>query len=373
MTTNTGQAVRSRLASIEGLRGLAIVLVILSHLWTLVDLSGPLKDDRFRWIFANGNYAVSTFFLLAGYFAASSMMQSDALLTFRGSVFWLLRRVTRLAFAAWVLLAAVLIVSVLDETDPYSADQTRNSVTRVALFSWNWWAARNALLARADLGHLWYLSVYVQVLVALVIVFWLLRRQPWVLLLVLTAASAMTTRWRSVVLDDHDLFQALLKTTVRAEPMLWGATLGVLLMLVGDRYRRQLSDWSLPATILGSVGALACLIFWSSTDKYFGPEGTAYNVAIVVLMVGLLCASDRNLVSRALANRAFVTLGTYSLMIYIWHYPIFWAVSRHSIDWSTWSRVVVALLITGVASYLATRRVDRPLNEWLDTKLPQSR
>ncbi len=373
MTSNTSQATRSRLASIEGLRGIAIILVVLSHLWTLVNLQDELANDRTRWIFANGNYAVSTFFLVAGYFAASSMMQSQALLTFRGSLAWLARRVVRLAGVVWVLLAAVVIVSVLDETDPYSTDQTRTSVVRVALFSWNWWAARNALLARPDLGHLWYLSVYVQVLVVLVAVFWLLRRQPWILLGVLIVASAMTSRWRSVVLADHDVYQALLKTTVRAEPMLWGATLGVILFLVGDRYRDRLRDWSGPATLIGAVGGVGVLAFWSATEEYFGPEGTAYNVAMVLVMTGLLCATPANLIARGLSNRVLVLLGSYSLAVYVWHYPIFWAVSRHSADWTTWSRVVVAFTITAVAAYGTTHWIDRPLNRWLDKRLPSTR
>jgi len=368
---NTDQTVGARLASVEGLRGIAIILVVLSHLWTIVDLRGALDDQRTAWIFSNGNYAVSTFFLIAGYFAASSMMRSDLLGTFRGSLAWLVRRLARIVALTWLLLAAVVIVSVLDDTDTYTTEQTRSSVVRVALFSWNWWAARNALVARPDLGHLWYVSVYVQILVVLVAAFWLLRRYPWVLLAALTVASAMTTRWRAVVLDDHDIYQALLKTTVRAEPMLWGATLGVLLFLVGDRYRDRLREWSLPMSVAGAAGTVLVLVFWSATEEYFSPLGTSYNIAMVLLLTGLLYAGPRNPVSRGLSTRVLVLLGAYSLAIYVWHYPIFWAVSRHSADWSSWSRVAVAFVLTALASWFTTSRVDRRVTQWLDTRLPR--
>ena len=48
---------------------------------------------------------------------------------------------------------------------------------RIVTYSWNWYLQSNAIVARSDLGHLWYLSVYLQALSLITpVLVWMLRR-----------------------------------------------------------------------------------------------------------------------------------------------------------------------------------------------------
>jgi peptidoglycan/LPS O-acetylase OafA/YrhL len=53
------------------------------------------------------------------------------------------------------------------------------------------------------------------------------------------------------------------------------------------------------------------------------------------------------------------------LAIYIWHYPLFWAVSRHTQAWSPESRVVVTLALLAVIVVAAQRYIEEPTRVWL--------
>jgi peptidoglycan/LPS O-acetylase OafA/YrhL len=53
------------------------------------------------------------------------------------------------------------------------------------------------------------------------------------------------------------------------------------------------------------------------------------------------------------------------MAIYIWHFPVFWAVARHSSDWSWQLRTVVGFAITAVAVLVAQHVVETPLQKWL--------
>ena len=56
-----------------------------------------------------------------------------------------------------------------------------------------------------------------------------------------------------------------------------------------------------------------------------------------------------------------VVLGRYSLAVYVWHYPIFFAVARHGGGWPAPVKVLVAATVLTVAVVLTTRYVERPL------------
>ena len=74
--------------------------------------------------------------------------------------------------------------------------------------------------------------------------------------------------------------------------------------------------------------------------------------------------------SDLLGNRVLTTLGRMSLVIYLWHFPIFHFVSRHTNDWPWVWRALVAFLATAAISWatqvVLERRISRLLArpEW---------
>lgn len=57
------------------------------------------------------------------------------------------------------------------------------------------------------------------------------------------------------------------------------------------------------------------------------------------------------------------------MAIYIWHYPAFWAVARHTGDWSWPVRTAAGFAVTAVAVLVAQRVVEMPLQRWLSSRL----
>ena len=101
--TDVAGASRDRL--LDGIRGWAIILVLLSHTWIVA----PSGDwDSVTWLFASGDYAVSIFFVVSGFLATRSMLrEQDRTGTTRPGVTWL-RRWIRISVHVYPLVIVVL-------------------------------------------------------------------------------------------------------------------------------------------------------------------------------------------------------------------------------------------------------------------------
>jgi peptidoglycan/LPS O-acetylase OafA/YrhL len=68
---------------------------------------------------------------------------------------------------------------------------------------------------------------------------------------------------------------------------------------------------------------------------------------------------------RTVGSGPLVTLGRYSLVLYLWHYPLFWYVAKLDTSWGWRERTTVAYALTLAFAVLATVLIERPLQRWL--------
>lgn len=305
----------ARRADIDGLRGLAIALVVIFHVW-----------------FGRVSGGVDVFLALSGFFFVGTLLRtadSSAPLDPRP----VLRRIgRRLLPLLVVVLTAVAAATVV--LRPFTqwldvADQTGASL----LFFQNWQLARTAsdYLAAdpmvSPLQHLWSIAVQGQFYIAaLVVVFglaWLLRRMSvpvrlplTVLLAVLTAASLAYA-----VLADRPQSWLYYDSAARA----WELTLGGLLMCLSPwlRVPRALR------IVLGALGLavlLACGFVLDGNSLFPGPwalvpVGAA--MALVVAGIRSGSGSEHDTPSaRLLASAPMVRLGAIAYALYLWHWPV---------------------------------------------------
>ena len=130
MTTDVA-AGRRRLLALDGLRGVAIALVVLSHGWALWPLDS-IKGMPFIGLFRAGNIAVTVFFVIGGYLLTRSLLaevERPGRLTAGQAA---LRRLLRISAHVYALLIALAIVHAVDETDVYPGTSLRQSIVRVA-------------------------------------------------------------------------------------------------------------------------------------------------------------------------------------------------------------------------------------------------
>ncbi|MCF6377559.1 acyltransferase [Nocardioides KLBMP 9356] len=344
-----------RVALIDGIRGIAIVLVVLSHGWVLWPIERIDETAWIRPLFRSGNFAVTVFLVAAGYFTYVSLA-SRGLENMRPGVTFV-RRVLRVGPSLWLLLAVVLVVSTLDGTDKTKAGDNADSVVHVLTYTWNWYVQGNLLTSRPDFGHLWYLSVDMQAFVIMAAVLYMMRRRPVGVLFVLGGLLLLLTWWRFHVTDTEFVFQVLVRTTARMDPFVVGVILGAALPLVR---RLELPQRAVRLTATATLVALAPLAYYCVQDERF----LAWGVALLELDLALLFGATALLVepSRAVSAvsvRPLVFLGRHSLLLYIWHYPVFTFLARHTEDWGWPVRTVVALALTVAISLVAHRTVER--------------
>ena len=344
---------------VEGLRGVAVLLVVLYH-------------ASLPWL-PGGFVGVDAFFVVSGYVITSLLV---AEVRDRGGVSLLgfyARRCRRILPAAGFVLVATCALGVV-LLSPLGRLKLARDVLPTALYSGNWHfiaEQTDYLRAGADPSpvlHYWSLGVEEQFYLvwpfAFVAALWAARRfrvaRTTALAVVLTALTAgsfaLGLHWTA---SSAPL--AYLSSPSRGWQFACGAWLALLLP-VAARFR------SLPARLareaVGLVGAGA--LVWSALRiGDAGYPGTAALVPTLATAALLAAGADvprtaGPLVCRVLGSRALRRLGGWSFTWYLWHWPlVVLAAARFGdLGWPVRLAVVVGALVPAV---FTSRWIERPL------------
>lgn len=352
MSTVTSSAPR-RVDVFDGLRGIAIVLVVLSHGWTIWPSDYVLSHRPLNTLFASGNFAVSIFFAVGAFVATQGLIRKAQSPMGLHPAVEVLRRYVRLTGQVGFLLVVIVLVTVFDETDPNTDRGTRTSILRVLTYTWNWYLQSDVYDPRADLGHLWYLSVYLQSIVLIAVVVWLLRRRPVWLVVTLAALLVGYEVWTAHVYATEGIYQALLRTSVRIDAPLTGALAAAAVPFLG-RFRPYAGR-----LCAGAVLALVPLAYLTTPNAgYFTWPGHLTDATLFVFVASAVLAPVPRGVAVPLGWSPLVFLGSRSLGLYIWHYPVFFFVSRHHIEWHWGWRAALAVSLTLACVFVSERLVE---------------
>ena len=352
-----------RMAAMDSLRGVAIVLVVLSHGWILWPIETIDVTEWARPVFRSGNYAVTIFFVVTGFLVHRSLAAHG--MANMSPAIGILRRVIRVAPVVFVAVPAVLLASAMAD-DPTPSRTNSRTTLHIFTYTWNWYLQTDAVESRWDLGHLWYLSVDMQAFVALTVLLYFVRRRPMAQIAVLGGLLLLLTWWRVHVSALEPVLNVLLRTTARMDAVVAGMLLGALLAVVP---RDALSRRALTLLGVSALLTLPPLLWYCSSDERFLHWGVSLLELVLAVLLGAIALGGRALGSPRLAPLSF--LGRHSLVIYVWHYPAFAAVEARTRDWAWPPRTLVALLVTialcVATHYLLERYVARALTHpfWL--------
>ena len=355
-----------RLKTLDGMRAVAVIAVLLYHASVL----------------RGGYLGVDVFFVLSGFIITVLLIQERArrgAISLRG--FWL-RRAFRLLPALLAYLAAGLAVALLAK-GPRVREQLLVDASTSVLGVNNWWRiVRGDQSSAAWDGHLWSLAVEAQFyLVWPVLLIGLLllgRRWRWLALIAMIVAVVV---WRSMVMlgvaggdvASHMYFG----TDTRADGLLVGALLAILwrdgvLDRVSPRVWlcASVAAWTLLIAAMIASPSLQSFPRWAGY-RWLGFGGlTLVAVTAAVAVAGAVLV--RRGPARVLALRPVVWLGGISYAFYLWHYPITIELESHYGDRVGHLPVaVLATVVTAGFAWASARFVEGPAargRRWLEAR-----
>ncbi|MFC4854711.1 acyltransferase family protein [Actinophytocola glycyrrhizae] len=343
---------------IQGLRAVAVLLVVIYHLWPN-RLSG-------------GFIGVDVFFVISGYLITAHLVREvSATGRLSAARFWS-RRVRRLLpLAMTVSLISTAAVYLLAPSTVW--DVTVRQVVASTLYVQNWVLAGDAIDYSAKdndatiAQHYWSLSIEEQfyfvwplLVVAIVAVLALVRarlgRAPELktVLVYTLVAVGMVSFGCSVVLTAGNQATAYFVTPTRV----WEFVFGALISLLPLRALR--GPWAMTA----GWTAMAVIV----VTGYLFSSATAFPGWIAVLpvaatAVALVTLRDRERYSAGywLTRRPMIFLGDISYGLYLWHWPLI-VLAPYVLDGPVPATVKLGLLALGIVlSWVSKLVVEDPL------------
>jgi peptidoglycan/LPS O-acetylase OafA/YrhL len=338
--------VQARNRDLDGVRGLAILLVVAAHVGL------PL-----RW---GGMSGVTLFFVLSGYLITSLLIREwDRFGSISLWRFWG-RRALRLLPALFLLL--VLVPVLLLATHDRRLSTYPEAAVASALYIGNWLRVHQGV----DLGvlnHLWSLSVEEQFYVVWPLLFvailtWF-RRRALTVVLTLAALATCYSVWS-------------LGSYITTETNAFALLLGVCLAFGLAEIQRR--GWELPrpsplAPFAVMVAVSAFPGHGTATDEtLFRPLGVLYALVGVWLVATAALGGH----SRLVGSRVLVFFGTISYALYLWHQTF---INSLLLGAHTVSRNLALVAAAVLVSWLSWVLVERPAGRLrgrlhLDRKAP---
>lgn len=362
-------------ADIQGLRAVAVLVVILDHLtgWP-----------------SGGFVGVDIFFVISGFLITGLLLREyDATdrISFGG---FYRRRVRRIIpVATLVLVTTALVARALLPKDRASSVQADAAWALVFGANWHMSAVGTDYFQKglppSPLQHYWSLSLEEQfyfiwpwVMLALVVlaakIGWGKRARRGVIIGFFSTAIVASFGWamhQTATAPDSAYFN----TFARA----WELGIGALLAALGPALGKIRNAWRVPMTVLGLGGIVASVFVVTENHAFPAPWA-----ALPVLATGMVIAAGTNVQEAAahgmalrevlllpLTNRVAVYVGDISYSLYLWHFPVVVLLLAFFPAGTVvyWTTAIVGMTALSVLSY---HLVEVPVrnSRWLEHREP---
>ena len=355
----TSRAPGYRVIGLDGVRAIAVILVILYHLSPGAVIGGYIGVDLF--------------FVVSGFLITTLLLRErEATGRIRLGAFWR-RRARRLLPALGVLLLVCCTAAYFVGRDVLVGlgQQVIGAVT----FSSNWLF----LLAESDyfsssvpelFRNLWSLAVEEQfyVLWPLLLVLVFVHIPKWLRITLIALIAAGSAVWMAVLWSPDAATRVYYGTDTHA----FGLAIGAVLAVVALKWPERPLEWARShRRILGVAGWIAlagilALGFVMPENEQIVFQGGLAAVALLsaVLIAALLVPGS--LLGRILETPPLRWIGQRSYGLYLWHWPVFILVVAGLPTWTRdgwwgWALGGIALVLTVGAAALSYELVEKPI------------
>ncbi|GAB3587506.1 acyltransferase family protein [Calidifontibacter terrae] len=336
---------------IEGLRAIAVLMVLLAH--------GRVPG------FSGGFAGVDVFFVISGFLITGLLVREaerDGRISYVD--FWA-RRAKRLLPASSLVLVATILLSWL--AVPAALWNTvSKDIIASALYVVNWRFADQSVdyfahTNTSPVQHFWSLAVEEQYYVVwpllLGLLLFIARRAQLKIRAVMAVGLALILLpsfiW-ALVYTNSEPAKSYFVTTTR----LWELAAGALVAVAAHLWIRLSRQAAAVAAIAGALGLLLTVPL-SKADGWPGVS-TLLPVLATVLVIVAGFTLREGIVHRVLASAPMVWIGGLSYGIYLWHFPLITIADLH---WGelAWPLALAIALGSVVPAFLTQRLLENPV------------
>jgi peptidoglycan/LPS O-acetylase OafA/YrhL len=355
----------NRLPELDGIRGLAILSVLVWHLIVMPHVLSPGGPKPAGMMFLVRIFSLSwagvdLFFCLSGFLIAGILLDT------KGSPSFLRGFYLRRFFRIYPLYWAVLIVCFAIPFLAVRLDLVAPLPVYAVLFQ-NFWMATHRTFGGEPLGVTWSLSIEEQFYLVFPAVVLLLQRSALTLLLICVVVAAPLARFAVSAPPAFNWMAAYVLTVCRADAL----ALGALLAIAG----RSGFALNLVSKVAYTVLGLALLgVVWliAHGETIGSPRMNVVGYSLIavaaVSLIAVVLSNLEGLAARASRVRLLRETGTISYGLYLIHVPIVMLCRRYlgvSPVPPTWGAALYGLLIPAALSFviaaLSWRFFERPL------------
>ena len=351
MTEETQQQVSlAHHRGLDGLRGVAVILVIIFH-------------SGLNWL-PGGFLGVSVFFTLSGFLITSLLInerENSGRINLKA--FWG-RRLRRLAPASLVVIAGVVGLASWLSTS-IEASRIKGDAISATLYFSNWrfiysgHSYGELFATPSPLQHLWSLSieeqlyVVVPVLIAGLFAMGLRRRAIGYVFLVAVAGSTIATMFT----NSHELIYY--GTHTRAAELLLGSALACLF---GQRIEKLAVNKakSLSTLYIVPIVGVVVLSRFSSVDSpwvYSGALTAFAGLSVICLIAAIQAGPVRSILS----SSPLVRVGKVSYGLYLIHWPVIVWLNSERVDLQPTALFVLQVIVTVILTLVSYWLIEQPI------------
>ena len=352
-------------ADIQGMRAVAVMLVVADHLEILGFKGGFLGVDVF---FVISGFLIT--YLLAEEFERNRTAKSAGWISIKS---FYIRRARRILPASMLVIAAVLIAAKL-QFNIFRFEEVQSDALWATIFLANFDLMRQATdyfaqtNAVSPLQNYWSLAVEEQFYIVWPLVFMLAARVGWTrhnrkshdwrqrATIAIVAITALSLIWSFIATNDNPA-SAYFSPFTRAYELGIGATIAIL----APRIRGLINGKLSVASGLAGLALIALgLVVLGPSSPYPGLLALIPTIGAGLLIIAGLQADLPNPVGTALSVSPARFLGKISYSIYLWHWPIIVFAASLYPDLTGARKVGILLPLIIVVSWVTYVLIEQP-------------
>lgn len=311
----------ARLPALDGVRGIAILTVLLGHLTDYGGMRPGVAIDRlYHHLAMLGGLGVDLFFVLSGFLITGILLDAKGKPSYFRNFY--ARRILRIFPLYYGFLFLIFVVF------PWTGIASPTLLRTLPDQGWYWGYVANYHIAAngwppyGGVGHFWSLAVEEQFYVVWPLLVWISGRRTFTALcgaLVVAGPLVRASAWMAGLPPIANV-----ATPARVDALALGALLAVL---VRERDGvARLASWLRPLAVVATVALVGILVWtggWEPANPVIPIGGRSLTIFASLGLIGIAIGSrPGSLVSRILANRVLAFYGVVSYGLYVFHPPL---------------------------------------------------